>query len=159
MQKNKEQKAKEFWDRINSLIQGENPYSWAVGHGINRSTFQSAYTRGSRPLDKTIDEWAELIGVDANWLKTGHGNPFCLPSAEEVINETIMMRQAFKPTHLADALEILDSVLKSTGKTMDYESQAEMIIKLCYFLDNSEDMSPKQTMSTILTMLDQVQAS
>lgn len=159
MQKSKEQKAKEFWERINMLIQGENPYSWAVDKGINRSTFQSAYSRGSRPLDRTIEEWAELIGVDAHWLKTGEGNPFGLPNAEDLINETLTMRQAFKPTHLADALEILDTVLKTTGKTMDYESQAEMIIKICYFLDNAGEMTPKETMSTILTMLEQVKAS
>jgi biopolymer transport protein TolQ len=70
MKADKKQLGEEFWERMKPII-GDSPYSWASQHGIPKSSFQSAYERRAKPLDKTLDKWAELIGVDAHWLKTG----------------------------------------------------------------------------------------
>ena len=146
MQKNKEQKAKEFWDRINSLIQGENPYSWAVEKGINRSTFQSAYTRGSRPLDRTIDEWAKLIGVDETWLKTGAykvepndvsrewGITEVYPANGVSIEPSDYQQpehiKDMNPTLLIEAMTMVEEVLTETGRTMEAMHKAEFVLRV-----------------------------
>ena len=54
MKKNKEQLGLEFWERMNTLIGDERPYSWAVRHDIPKGSFQSAYERKAKPLDKRL---------------------------------------------------------------------------------------------------------
>lgn len=76
MQKTKEQAGEDFWQRIESLIGEERPYSWCARVGINKGSFQSAYNRRSRPLDQTINKWADKIGVSSEWLKMGLGQPY-----------------------------------------------------------------------------------
>ncbi|WP_213067266.1 hypothetical protein, partial [Acinetobacter sp. CFCC 10889] len=76
MQKDKAIENEQFWDRMDSLIGDERPYPWAEEKGINRSAFQSAKTRKTKPLPKTVKDWAEKIGCSYEWLNTGEGEPF-----------------------------------------------------------------------------------
>lgn len=66
----------EFWERMNFLIGDERPYPWSERVGLNRSAFQSARTRGKKPLPRTVKAWADKIGCNYEWLNTGQGEAF-----------------------------------------------------------------------------------
>lgn len=159
MQKDKKQIGKEFWLRIDSLIDGENPYSWAVSHGINKSTFQSAIERGTKPLDRTVEKWASKIGVDYNWLNTGVGVPYkssdaaeqrvearqpppVTPSLATVDTDGIDMQM------MIEALTIVDNYLSEHHKRMAPERKAELVVAIYDLLCKSPEAG-----STIATML------
>lgn len=142
MKKNKEQLGLEFWERMNILIGDERPYSWAVRHDIPKGSFQSAYERKSKPLDRTLDKWAELIGVDAHWLKTGaykvEPNEFGITeiypangvSIEPMEYEEPEHIKNMNPTLLMEALAMVEEVLTETGKQMDAMSKAEFTLRV-----------------------------
>ena len=146
MKKNKEQLGLEFWERMNTLIGDERPYSWAVRHDIPKGSFQSAYERKAKPLDKTLDKWAELIGVDAHWLKTGaykvepndvsrewgitevypingvHIEPSDYQQPEHI--------KDMNPTLLIEAMAMVEEVLTETGRTMEAMHKAELVLRV-----------------------------
>ena len=137
MKKNKEQLGLEFWERMNTLIGDERPYSWAVRHDIPKGSFQSAYERKAKPLDKTLDKWAELIGVNAHWLKTGQGNPQVPTITLDLPPEYNDHQQAIQNIsmgRLMEALIFVDEFLEETNRTMTAEHKAELVIKVCHLL-------------------------
>ena len=162
MQKDKKQIGKEFWLRIDSLIDGENPYSWAASHGINKSTFQSAIERGTKPLDRTVEKWANKIGVDYNWLNTGVGVPYkSSDTAEKGVDHNVESQpQPVTPSlatvdtdgidmqMMIEALTIVDNYLSEHHKRMAPERKAELVVAIYDLLCKSPEAG-----STIATML------
>ena len=142
MKKNKEQLGLEFWERMNILIGDERPYSWAVRHDIPKGSFQSAYERKSKPLDRTLDKWAELIGVDAHWLKTGaykvEPNEFGITEIYPANGVSIEPMEYEEPEHIKDmnpvllmeALAMVEEVLTETGKQMNAMNKAEFTLRV-----------------------------
>ena len=146
MKKNKEQLGLEFWERMNILIGDERPYSWAVRHGIPKGSFQSALERKSKPLDRTLDKWAELIGVDAHWLKTGAykvepnelSKEWGITEIYPVNGVSIEPSHYQEPEHiknmnpslLIEALAMVEEVLTETGKQMDAMNKAEFVLRV-----------------------------
>nr|WP_313078531.1 hypothetical protein [Moraxella sp.] len=163
MKADKEQLGIEFWERMKPVI-GDTPYAWAAQNRIPKSSFQSAYERKAKPLNKTLDKWAELARLNPEWLKTGIGHPKRQPSRTkddltELANEAFATQEFINPLHLAEALEILEDVLLRTNRTMSYESKAEMLIKICHLLDNIDESNVKQSMKAIIDIVSEAKAS
>ncbi|MGP4733444.1 MULTISPECIES: helix-turn-helix domain-containing protein [unclassified Psychrobacter] len=75
-------------------------------------------------------------------------------SANEVMQEGIEMRLGFNPDYIADALDIIDDVVATTGIRIDNHTKAEFIMKLCSLLNTEEDKDKvKQTLSSLLQMI------
>jgi len=141
MKADKKKLGEEFWERM-ELVIGDSPYSWASQHGIPKSSFQSAYERRAKPLDKTLDKWAKLTGLDAHWLKTGaykvKPNEFGITeiypangvSIEPMEYEEPEHIKNMNPTLLMEALAMVEEVLTETGKQMDAMSKAEFTLRV-----------------------------
>lgn len=141
MKADKKQLGEEFWERM-ELVIGDSPYSWASQHGIPKSSFQSAYERRAKPLDKTLDKWAKLTGLDAHWLKTGaykvEPNEFGITESYPANGVSIGPMEYEEPEHiknmnptlLMEALAMVEEVLTETGKQMDAMSKAEFTLRV-----------------------------
>lgn len=145
MKADKKQLGEEFWERMKPII-GDSPYSWASQHGIPKSSFQSAYERKAKPLDKTLDKWAKLIGVDETWLKTGAykvepndvsrewgiteiypANGISIEPSDYQQPEHI---KDMNPTLLIEAMTMVEEVLTETGRTMEAMHKAEFVLRV-----------------------------
>lgn len=152
MQKSKERLGEEFWLRIEMLMNGQNPYSWATSYGINKSTFQSAMDRGTKPLDRTVEKWADKLGVDYNWLNMGVGEPH--PDDLEQPQELALSIPAALNTEgidldtMVEALTIVDTFLIENNKRMTSDKKAELTVMVYDLLCKSPE-----TASSIATML------
>ena len=136
MKADKKKLGEEFWERM-ELVIGDSPYSWASQHGIPKSSFQSAYERRAKPLDKTLDKWAKLTGLNAHWLKTGQGNPQAPTITLDLPPEYNDHQQAIQNIsmgRLMEALIFVDEFLEETNRTMTAEHKAELVIKVCHLL-------------------------
>lgn len=141
MKADKKQLGEEFWERM-ELVIGDSPYSWASQHGIPKSSFQSAYERRAKPLDKTLDKWAKLTGLDAHWLKTGaykvEPNEFGITEIYPANGVSIEPMEYEEPEHiknmnpnlLIEALAMVEEVLTETGKQMDAMNKAEFTLRV-----------------------------
>ncbi|WHP07008.1 MULTISPECIES: hypothetical protein [Acinetobacter] len=151
MQKTKDQKAAEFWERMDFLIGDERPYSWAESKGIKKSAFQSARNRQSKPLAKTVELWAQQIGCSYEWLDKGIGEPFkdVVPVAQQQDKETqtesgIVEEEGLRITtsidrdKLQQAFETTAQALKDRHKIMRPKPMAEFIVMLYEALIDKE---------------------
>lgn len=147
MQKDKATENEQFWDRMDSLIGDERPYPWAEAKGINRSAFQSAKTRKTKPLPKTVKDWADKIGCSYEWLNTGEGEPFNQVAQQ---NQAEQIKTAFtdkiqsmplldiellQPNEinkelLEQCFDLTDGVLEATFNSMRADDMSDFIIKL-----------------------------
>lgn len=118
----------QLWARIETLIGDERPYPWAERVGINRSAFQSARSRGKKPLPKTVRIWAEKIGCSYDWLNNGVGEPFSNDaSLEKVENHSSNSPQILDTSLLEQAFETLDQALKATNRMMQPNGRAQFV--------------------------------
>ena len=141
MKADKKQLGEEFWERM-KLVIGDSPYSWASQHGIPKSSFQSAYERRAKPLDKTLDKWAKLTGLDAHWLKTGaykvKPNEFGITESYPANGVSIEPSDYQQPEHIKDmnptllieAMAMVEEVLTETGRTMEAMHKAELVLRV-----------------------------
>lgn len=125
--------AKEFWDRLTYLIGAERPYSWAENRGINKSSFQSAKNRGTKPLPKTIKLWAERIGCNYEWLNNGVGEPYTKESNS--LNDpkektSVEQEPNLNKDLLIQAFNALESSLQHANKEMEPKGRARFISAL-----------------------------
>ena len=148
MQKNKKQIGEDFWLRIEMLMNGENPYSWAVSHGINKSTFQSAMDRGTKPLDRTVTKWAEKIGVNSEWLNTGIGDPY--DPSPQPLTQAMPDTDGIDTTVMIEALTIVEDSLTQHDKRMDADKKAELIVHIYDLLCKSPDAG--QAITSVLKL-------
>lgn len=148
MQKNKKQIGEDFWLRIEMLMNGENPYSWAVSHGINKSTFQSAMDRGTKPLDRTVTKWAEKIGVNSEWLNTGIGDPY--DPSPQPLTQAMPDTDGIDTTVMIEALTIVEDYLTQHDKRMDADKKAELIVHIYDLLCKSPDAG--QAITSVLKL-------
>ena len=143
MQKDKTMENEQFWNRMDFLIGDERPYAWAEAKGINRSAFQSAKTRKTKPLPKTVKDWAEKIGCSYQWLNMGEGEPFskdigvAQQQDKEIYTEpSIVEQEGLKITTAIDkamlqaALETTEKKLKEQSLIMQPKDKAEFILML-----------------------------
>jgi hypothetical protein len=141
---NKQQLKKEagvaFWQRMEQLIDGEEPFTWATRYGINKSTFQSSRSRVTRPLSGTLQTWANAIGCNLEWLKDGIGQPFgqSQSQTQTQVTET-PPSPAASPEQgkilldidtLEMAIHTLESVLEQTRRTMSPSKKTELILAI-----------------------------
>ena len=145
MKADKKQLGEEFWERM-KLVIGDSPYSWASQHGIPKSSFQSAYERKAKPLDKTLDKWAKLIGVDETWLKTGAykvepndvSREWGITEVYPINGVHIEPSDYQQPEHIKDmnpallieAMTMVEEVLTETGRTMEAMHKAEFVLRV-----------------------------
>lgn len=138
MQKTKEQLGEEFWQRVETLMGEERPYSWCVRIGINKGSFQSAYNRRARPLDQTINKWADKIGVNSEWLKTGKGDPDDLNPSQPVM-QAMPDTDGIDMAMMVEALTIVDDHLTAHNKRMDSDKKAELVVSIYDLLCKNPD--------------------
>lgn len=147
MQKDKAIENEQFWDRMDSLIGDERPYPWAEAKGINRSAFQSAKTRKTKPLPKTVKDWANKIGCSYEWLNKGEGKPFNqVPEENQVEQVKAALTDKIQSMPLLDiaplqpheinkdlleqCFDLTDGVLEATFNSMRADDMSDFIIKL-----------------------------
>ena len=143
----------QFWARIETLIGDERPYPWAERVGINRSAFQSARSRGKKPLPKTVRIWSEKIGCSYDWLNNGVGEPFSnntslkkketLSSDNQQILDTSLLQQAF---------ETLDQALNTTNKVMAPEGRSKFVATVYASLKEQESLNTEVLEDCIYTI-------
>ncbi|MHA3079518.1 hypothetical protein [Acinetobacter sp. ANC 5502] len=146
----------QFWVRIETLIGDERPYPWAERVGINRSAFQSARSRGKKPLPKTVRTWAEKIGCSYNWLNNGVGKPF---SDNEIVQE-IEKHEILTPNNkeildrslLQKAFETLDQALKATNRVMLPEGRSKFVATVYASLKEQESLNTEVLEDCIYTI-------
>lgn len=132
--------AQSFWERVNTLIGDERPYTWAENKGINKSSFQSSRNRGTKPLPKTVKLWAELIGCNYEWLNSGVGEPYSNSSNSESIE--IKDQQDISNLNqdlLIQAFNALESSLVSANKEMPPKGRSRFISALYQALKQTDD--------------------
>ena len=145
MQKTKEQLGEEFWQRIETLMGDERPYSWCARVGINKGSFQSAYNRRARPLDQTIAKWADKIGVSSEWLKTGIDTSHASSEADVPLKSHKAPDIADIDTDgidmdiMIEALTIVESYLIEQNKRMQADKKAELVVSIYDLLCKSPD--------------------
>ncbi len=148
MQKTKEQLGEEFWQRVETLMGEERPYSWCARVGITKGSFQSAYNRRSRPLDQTINKWADKIGIDSEWLKTGVGDPY--DPSPQPLNQAMPDTDGIDTTVMIEALTIVEDYLTQHDKRMDSDKKAELIVHIYDLLCKSPDAG--QAITSVLKL-------
>lgn len=120
-----------FWKRMDELIGDERPYPWAEKIGINRSAFQSARTRGKKPLPKTVKVWAEKIGCDYDWLNNGDGVAFPIYDYDQIINRQIdqaldSLEESYEPENMEEYLNEHPDVIEQVNpKVVRRDDEAE----------------------------------
>ncbi|WP_448760966.1 hypothetical protein [Acinetobacter tandoii] len=145
MQKSKEQLALEFWQRIDTLIGDERPYVWVDSVGIKRATFQSAKTRGTMPLPKTIKDWSTKIGCSYEWLLKGAGSAFPdmsetkqAPAHSTVVDAGLTISTEIDRDKLEKAFFTTEQTLSAQHKVMSPDAKSEFIVMLyTALIDNS----------------------
>lgn len=167
MQKDKAIENEQFWNRMDSLIDGERPYPWAEAKGINRSAFQSAKTRRTKPLPKTVRDWAEKIGCSYEWLNTGEGEafPHTIVMSEfdknkaesfQTVSKLHISESKINNEILEQCFESTDGALKSTFRTMEADKKAEFILQFyTALLDESGkalNIDPENFMLSVFTI-------
>lgn len=167
MQKTKSQKAAEFWERMDSLIGEERPYSWAENRGINKSAFQSSRNRRSKPLSKTVELWAQQIGCSFEWLDKGVGEPFkdVIPTTQHeapkeentsvepliIEEEGLKITTAIDKVMLQTALETTEKKLIEQHLIMQPQHKAEFIVMLYEILiDQEKQLYNKQLLNDVI---------
>lgn len=160
---NKQQLKKEageaFWQRMEQLIDGEEPFTWATRYGINKSTFQSSRSRVTRPLSGTLQAWANAIGCNIEWLKDGIGQPFGqsqsqsqatpVPSSPQTNPE---QGQILLDVHTLEmAIHTLESVLEQTRRTMSPLKKTELILAIYQLYASTPH--PTQMRPTVETLI------
>lgn len=161
MQKSKEQLAAEFWERIDTLIGDERPYVWVDKMGITRGTFQSAKTRGTMPLPKTVKAWAELVGCSYKWLLKGEGEAFPVSSQTiqsepiKIESEGLQITTAIDKNKLQQAFETTEQALNDQHKTMKPEPKAEFITMLyTALIDTEKQKFDKKLLNTAIYLVE-----
>lgn len=132
--------AQSFWERVNTLIGDERPYTWAENKGINKSSFQSSRNRRTKPLPKTVKLWAELIGCNYGWLNSGIGKPYTKSNEPESIE--IKDEQPISTLNkdlLIQAFNALETSLKSANKQMPPKGRSRFISALYQALKQNND--------------------
>lgn len=138
-----------FWNRMEQLINGEEPFAWAARHGINKSTFQSAKTRCTRPLTGTLETWSTLIGCNLAWLKDGVGEPFNALSVTPapVQNEKIELDLQL----LTLSIETLETVLDETPRKMSASQKTHLILAIYQlYATSSPSSAMRKTIETFI---------
>lgn len=152
--------AQAFWNRIDVLIGNERPYAWAESKGINKSSFQSARNRGTKPLPKTIKNWANLLGCSYEWLTTGIGEPF--ENAEN--QEKTSIKEEVAPIEeknempemnidlLTQAFQTLDNALEQTKKVMPPAGRSRFITAVYDSLRTNDGIDLELLKDSIYTL-------
>lgn len=137
----------QFWERMDFLIGDERPYPWSERVGLNRSAFQSARTRGKKPLPKTVKLWAEKIGCSYEWLQNGVGQPWpeqAFESKAVVLIEkldtttTASINDQINQELLLQCFDSTDGALYSTYRVMEADDKADFILRFYKALANED---------------------
>lgn len=149
----REEAAAEFWQRMDLLIGDEKPYPWAVKHGLNRSAFQSARERGTKPLSKTVAAWAANIGCSYEWLDTGIGEPFAKHDENLAVDNLDDSNQEnninFELLELS--IETLECFLNESRRNMTPNAKSALIITIYKMYSTSKH--PEQMREQITQLL------
>ncbi|MBV6550093.1 hypothetical protein KTN00_03485 [Acinetobacter soli] len=145
MQKDLNDSDLSFWQRMDELIGDERPYPWAERIGINRSAFQSARTRGKKPLPKTVKAWSDKIGCSYEWLSTGEGEPFQSDDEQQnqsydscLTEEGLVISTQIDRAKLQQAFATTEQALLDQKKTMQPDAKSEFIVMLYTALIDKE---------------------
>ncbi|MBF7683947.1 hypothetical protein I2F27_11520 [Acinetobacter sp. B5B] len=153
--------AQAFWERIDVLIGNERPYAWAESKGINKSSFQSARNRGTKPLPKTIKNWANLIDCSYEWLTTGIEEPFDNVKNQEKINIKEELESILEEKHaipemntelLIEAFQTLDNALEQTKKVMPPAGRSRFITAVYDSLRTNDGIDLELLKDSIYTL-------
>lgn len=143
-QQSKQEAGAAFWERMEQLMNGEEPFAWAARYGINKSTFQSSRSRRTRPLSNTLQTWADAIGCDPIWLKEGIGEAYPQVTAQPVLNakndSTGLDLQV-----LEISIETLEAVLEQTRRKMSPKQKSHLILAIYQLYANAphpDEMRP-----------------
>ena len=159
----------QFWQRMSLLIGNERPYPWSERVGLNRSAFQSARTRGKKPLPRTIKSWSEKIGCNYEWLDSGVGEIFSEEKKQAQKNNFIdnNSKLNFKYPSIDNVLKTTykstEGSLKQTFYVMPPNEKADFVLNLV--IATIEPISRKKyevlfaAISTIETTLSKMQTS
>jgi hypothetical protein len=149
----REEAAVAFWERLDWLIGDERPYAWATSKGINRSGFQSARERRTKPLSKTVQDWATKIGCSFEWLDTGEGEPF--PGDKPALNPEFVLDKDINYEVLEKSFETLDVILSNSRQLMTPSEKARLIITIykMYASSTQPDLMREQIIQLVKPLI------
>jgi hypothetical protein len=159
----------QFWQRMSLLIGNERPYPWSERVGLNRSAFQSARTRGKKPLPRTIKSWSEKIGCNYEWLDSGVAEIFSEEKKQAEKNNLIdnNSKSNFKYPSIDNVLkttyESTEGSLKETFSVMLPNEKADFVLHLVIAIIEPINRKKYEVLfaaiSTIETTLSKMQTS
>lgn len=143
---NRQEQGEAFWQRMQALIGNEDPYAFAARIGLNKSTFQSARERKSKPRATTLMEWSERLGCNPAWLIRGEGEMW-LPEVNSQVQMMVsgyqeqaqgkqlqqissMHDKTLQVELLEKAILTLEEALKTTRRQLSSSNKARLIVSI-----------------------------